>query len=134
MADVGSKKSIFIQGWGVLLGVPAIFLFAYFYYRIPFASKASFCSVRHFLGVDCPGCGLTRSFAALMHGNIRESVDIHPLGIIIAAWLAYMFFRGIYACIAGRWPRSILTQGQRDIVVYAFLLGLIVQWIVRLVW
>ena len=133
MADVGSRRNVFIQGWGILMSVPAIFLFSYFYSRIPYSSKMTFCAVRHFLGVDCPGCGLTRSFAVLTHGDIRESVDIHPMGVIIAAWLVYMFLRALYACIVGRWPKAVLTQGQRDLVIYVFLFGLIVQWIVKLV-
>jgi uncharacterized protein DUF2752 len=132
MADAGSRRRVLLQGWGVLLSVPAIFLFSYFYSNIPYSSKMTFCSVRHFLGVDCPGCGLTRSFVALIRGDIRGSVDIHPLGLIIAAWLVYMFFRALYACMVGRWPKAILTQGQRDLVIYVFLFGLIVQWIAGL--
>jgi len=133
MLGFSSRRNIFIQGWGVLLSVPAIFLFAYFYPQIPFANRATFCAVRHFLGVDCPGCGLTRSFVALAHSDLRGSLDLHPMGVIIAVWLLYIFFRAVYAVMLGRWPRTILTQNVRDIILYAFLIGLIVQWIAKLI-
>jgi len=29
----------------------------------------------------CPGCGLGHSISHLFHGNVRESVSAHPLGI-----------------------------------------------------
>jgi hypothetical protein len=126
------SRRVFIQGWSVLLGVPALFVFAYFYPRFPLFSKLTFCSVRHFLGFDCPGCGLTRSFAELAHLRIRESVDAHPLGVVIALWLLYMWGRAAYASIAGRWPRAILTQQQRDWLLGAFVVALFLQWLVKL--
>ncbi|HET6990424.1 MAG TPA: DUF2752 domain-containing protein, partial [Bacteroidia bacterium] len=29
-------------------------------------------------GIDCPGCGLQRSFLELLQGNIRESFFLYP--------------------------------------------------------
>lgn len=134
MADADSRRSVFLQGWGVLIGVPALFVFAYFLPRIPVVKGLALCSVRRFLGVDCPGCGLKSAFIALAHGNLRESIDIHPMGVIIALWLVYMLLRAVYACIMGGWPKAILTQGQRDVVLYVFLFGLMLQWIMKLVY
>ena len=34
------------------------------------------------IGIDlCPGCGLGRSVSFLLHGDITNSLNIHPLGI-----------------------------------------------------
>ena len=43
------------------------------------------CQSRSLLGVDCPGCGLTRSLVFLAHGRLRESAALHPLGWLMAA-------------------------------------------------
>lgn len=122
----------FPEGWGILIGVPALVLLAYIYPLIPGFSTLPLCGVRHFLGVDCPGCGLTSSFAALAHGHIRMSIDCHPLGIVIMLWLIYMFGRSACALLCGRMPRPLLMQGQRDFIMYAFLVALIGRWVFKL--
>lgn len=115
------------------MGVPALFVFAYLYPRVPIFSKLTFCSVRHFLGFDCPGCGLTRSFVELVHWRVRQSIDAHPLGVVIALWLLYMWGRAVYASMAGRWPPELLSQRQRDWLLAAFVVALLFQWVVKLV-
>lgn len=126
------SRRVFIQGWSVLLGVSALFVFARLYPRVPLFSKLTFCSVRHFLRVDCPGCGLTRSFVELTHWRIRGSIDVHPLGLVVAVWLLYMMGRAAYTCAAGRWPPELLSQRQRDWLLGAFLVALFVHWAVKL--
>ncbi|MFH0800732.1 MAG: DUF2752 domain-containing protein [Pseudomonadota bacterium] len=122
----------FFEGWGILAGASALFVVAYLFPRIPVLPKIDLCAARHFLGVPCPGCGLTRSFVAFVHGNLRASIDVHPLGAVIAVWLIYMMGRSVAAAIMRRRPPELLTQQGRDWILAAFLVGLIVQWIARL--
>lgn len=122
----------FFKGWGVLMGVPAFFVAAFLYPLIPALARIQVCAVRGFLGCDCPGCGLIRSFGALAHGGIRESVDFHPLGVVIAAWLIYIFARAAIGAARGRGLPTLLGQGARDLVVYIFLGALAFQWAVKL--
>jgi len=121
-----------IRGWGVLLGVPALFFAAYFYPHIPLLGSLKLCAVRGFLGCDCPGCGMTRSLWAVAHGRVRESIDFHPLGIIVAGWLLYIFLRSLAEAGSGRRLPALLGRGSRDILVYAFLGALVFQWAVKL--
>lgn len=46
------------------------------------------CQSKRFLGWDCPGCGLTRSFVHLAHGDIAASLAVHPLGWLVALYVA----------------------------------------------
>lgn len=126
-------RALKFQGWGVAMGVPALFLLAYLYPRIPVLNTAETCAVKGFLGFPCPGCGLTTAFVRLTHGDLVGSIDAHPLGLVIAGWLLYQLVRAVCAAIAGRWPKAILTQRQRDWLLCAFLAALFLQWIVRLV-
>jgi len=121
-----------VGGWGILLGVPALFVLAWLYPYFRTLEQFPVCAVRHFLGVPCPGCGLTHSLAALMHGNLKASIDAHPLGVVVALWLLYMMCRAAWALFARRWPRELLTQGERDLCLGAFLIALFLQWGVRL--
>lgn len=121
------------SGWGVLIGVPALFVFAYLLPSITFVERANLCAVRGFLGLPCPGCGLTRSFVALVHGDLRGSVGAHPLGAVVALWLVYLAGRAAWAVLAGSPPRELLSQGERDLCLFAFLAALLFQWIFHLV-
>jgi hypothetical protein len=42
------------------------------------------CPSRTLLHVDCPGCGLTRSFVHLAHGDWRASWKIQRVGMLLA--------------------------------------------------
>lgn len=48
-------------------------------------------------GRPCPGCGLTTSFAATVHGNLPLAFESHPFGPI-----AYLLFTiSAFACLYG---------------------------------
>lgn len=42
------------------------------------------CPSRALLNVECAGCGLTRSFVALAHGDLAGSLRYHRLGWLLA--------------------------------------------------
>jgi hypothetical protein len=50
-------------------------------------SLPSACPSRQYLDFECPGCGLTRSFVAVTHGEWGFSFACHRLGILL-----YIFF------------------------------------------
>lgn len=41
------------------------------------------CPSRKFLHIDCPGCGLQRSYIALLKGNVSESLHLYPAAVPI---------------------------------------------------
>jgi len=42
------------------------------------------CASKLILGVECPGCGLTRSFVALAGGDVQASLGFNRVGWILA--------------------------------------------------
>ena len=48
---------------------------------------APICWSQILLGRECPGCGLTRSFALIGRGAVRDANVMNPLGPILFAWL-----------------------------------------------
>ena len=92
----------------------------------------SMCLSREIFGVNCPGCGLTRSFVLLAHGHIGESLRYHRLGIVLyGVFGCQALFR--ICCIARRSrpiPHSLLTL-QRVVPAVVIVL-LIVNWVVNL--
>jgi len=57
--------------------------------RLPYT-----CMTRQVFGVNCPGCGLTRSFVLLTHGRARESFTAHRVGpLLYLFFVVQVFFR-----------------------------------------
>lgn len=48
------------------------------------------CYFKSQFGIDCPGCGLQRSFIALLKGDIAESWHYHPALLPLLATIAVL--------------------------------------------
>lgn len=44
------------------------------------------CWSRRFLNIPCPGCGLTRSVVATLHGQWANAWHLHPVGPVLVTW------------------------------------------------
>jgi hypothetical protein len=53
---------------------------------------------------ECPGCGLTRSFAAIGRGSLHEANLLNPLGPILFAWAVAVIAIRIGKRIAPAFP------------------------------
>ncbi len=49
---------------------------------------APLCPTAFFLGVPCPGCGLTRATLALLHGEVARALHFHPLAPLLSPLFA----------------------------------------------
>lgn len=74
-------------------------------------SKSAFfpvCPLLRFTGFACPGCGLTRGFHALFHGDIVPALDFNLLVPVWAVVFGWIFVSLILLAIRGRglptWP------------------------------
>jgi hypothetical protein len=47
------------------------------------------CPLHHYTGWWCPGCGTTRAFHQLLHGNLREAFRLNPLAVASLPLLGY---------------------------------------------
>ncbi|MBL8850825.1 MAG: DUF2752 domain-containing protein [Planctomycetaceae bacterium] len=87
------------------------------------------CQSKRMLGWECPGCGLTRSFVHLAHGDIPASLAVHPLGWLIALFVALQFPYRVWAL---RTPGSA-PLGERIpwVIAGTLVLLLIANWLAR---
>lgn len=46
------------------------------------------CYSRRWLGIECPGCGLTRSFISIMHGQFARAWRFNPAGFLMFGLVA----------------------------------------------
>ncbi|HID24630.1 MAG TPA: DUF2752 domain-containing protein [Planctomycetaceae bacterium] len=90
------------------------------------------CGVRRFFGVECPGCGLTRSFIYLAQGNWRASLAEHRVGWLLALALLLQF---PYRLAALHWiDRELFGRRLADLFTYGLLTVLFVDWALRIGW
>ena len=66
------------------------------------------CPLYTMTGLACPGCGLTRGFHALFHGDVTTALDFNallPLWAVILAWVwASLFLLAIRGKGLPMWP------------------------------
>jgi uncharacterized protein DUF2752 len=77
--------------WLVLLASSAVFLVSAIW-RPPDEPIIILCPFRALTGLLCPGCGMTRAFCALGHGELRRAIGFNALSPLlflafIVAWI-----------------------------------------------
>jgi len=92
----------------------------------------SLCAFRALSGLNCPGCGLTRSFIALSHGDWRGAWQFNPVGLLVYALVLLQF---PYRAIRLLSPSVHLRTEKREqqvwpAVMTALVAFLVVNWLV----
>lgn len=41
------------------------------------------CLFKQLTGLPCPGCGCTRAFMSLLHGNVRQALWYNPVAVLL---------------------------------------------------
>ena len=89
------------------------------------------CLSRSVLGVECPFCGLTRSFVYLARGRWTDSLAVHPLGWLVALMFVAQVPLRLLAIGTGRKLHALRQLAGRAFWLLVLLLGVV--WIVRIV-
>jgi len=76
------------------------------------------CSFRRFTGMDCAGCGMTRCFISLGHGDLWSAWNYNPAGILLyavvlfqipfRAWQLWRIRRGQPGIHIGKYGYSVM--------------------------
>ncbi len=53
-------------------------------------------------GFACPGCGLTRGFHALFHGDVLTALDYNALIPLVVVFFGYLFLSMLMVAVRGR--------------------------------
>jgi hypothetical protein len=54
------------------------------------------CFYKRIFGIECPGCGMQRSFIELLKGNILESILLYPALLPLIFTLVFLVLHLIY--------------------------------------
>ena len=80
------------------------------------------CPLYQTTGFACPGCGLTRGFHALFHGDVLTALDFNALIPVVTIFLAYIFVAMLSVAARGRG----LLFGNWNLVLLWGTLGLLI--------
>jgi preprotein translocase subunit SecG len=58
------------------------------------------CTFKKLTGLPCPGCGLTRSMVAAVHGDVKQSLHHHRIGLLTLLYVLLQFVYRIGAIAA----------------------------------
>lgn len=72
-----------------------------------FPELPAVCLSRRLFGVDCPGCGLTRSLVSLARGDLAASWSYHRLGWAVALAILIQFFFRIFVLVRLKGGRAV---------------------------
>ena len=111
--NVGDHRAVFFPG---------------FSQRVP-----ETCAAYRFFGVNCPGCGLTRTFIHAAHGELAAAMDLNPIGLLAFAFTVIQIPIGIWQVCSGRRGSFLKRWPQWNEWGLACLLcALCIQWLLRL--
>ena len=86
------------------------------------------CPLYSLTGLACPGCGLTRGFHALLHGDVPTALDYNALLPLFAILIGFAFVSLIYLAWRGRrMPFNLLQPN----ALWVFLVLLLVFGVMR---
>ena len=60
------------------------------------------CIVKLTTGLDCPGCGGTRAFYYLMHGNLAQAARYHAPAVFAAPFLVWLYVAWAVKRVTGK--------------------------------
>lgn len=90
------------------------------------------CMSHELFGVDCPGCGLTRSFILIAHGRFAESMRFHRLGILLYSFFLLQAAYRVYCLAKGPRPTPRALIMLQRVVPAIIIFLLIANWIAGL--
>ena len=73
------------------------------------------CWLHAAFGIDCPMCGMTRSFVALAHGRLGDAFHFHPAGPLLFVAMAVLV-----GAVVGVTVRRATPLVERTRFVFAF--------------
>lgn len=91
------------------------------------------CPIRAVLGIPCPGCGLSRSIAALLRGDWQRSLEIHAFAPVAIALIVLIITASLLPTASRRKLSHSLEQFERQTGMSAIgLSSFLGYWLIRL--
>ncbi|MDY6122060.1 MAG: DUF2752 domain-containing protein [Porphyromonas sp.] len=114
--------------WPLVL-IVALIVFAFASEFLPIR-----CVFKSLTGYPCAGCGLLRSFGAMLHGRWSEALYYNPLTFVLLGYLSILLLAAtIDKFFAKQWYRQ-LTRGKTSSFLLIILFAItLINWVRNIV-
>ncbi len=124
-----AEKSL---AWVALIGLSAMFLISMIW-RPADEPTIILCPFRAMTGWLCPGCGMTRAFCALGHGELRRAIHFNALSPLLYLSLIVVWIGAAATVLNLHRVRAVVNRLRPSATVSVLILALtMVWWAVRL--
>jgi hypothetical protein len=89
------------------------------------------CSMRVMMGIRCPSCGMTTSWAHFMHGQWVSSFQVNAGGFLLAGFSLAFAWIAMRTGWSGQYP-SLATQRACAVAIMVIAAVTLVDWTFRL--
>lgn len=90
------------------------------------------CSYKRLVGVDCPGCGLTRCFISLLNGDLKGAWAFNPAGVLLFVVVVVQIpYRGFQLHRLRRGYAEIRLPRLALATIWLLVISLFIQWFAR---
>jgi hypothetical protein len=91
------------------------------------------CTMKRLWGIDCPGCGMTRAFIALAHGDVSAAWSFNPAAILLFGMMAFQApYRAVQLVRVYRGQRELSLGYLPHIALVTLAVGILGQWALRM--
>jgi hypothetical protein len=73
----GSRREYFLAAWPIRAVAVSVLVFS-FIFGLDSLPNVDLCPFHAITGLQCPGCGLTRAFCAISHGQFALAWGLNP--------------------------------------------------------
>ena len=91
----------------------------------------TFCMLKREYNIDCPGCGLTRCFLSMGHGQVASAWDYHPTGVPLFVLLVAQIPYRLYQIRRLRRGRPEFAHWALLPLLWLFVIAILGQWVLR---
>jgi hypothetical protein len=90
------------------------------------------CNFKVMTGLPCPSCGMTTSFALLMHGDLANSLRANAVGTLLAVFCLLFIPWALASAVSGRSLFIVSMEKTVTWIVLVFLGLLLTRWAIVL--
>ena len=90
------------------------------------------CGSKAYLGLSCPGCGLTRSFIAISHGQFSRAWNLNPASLFVYIFVAIQIPWQVFQLWRIRCDKPIVDSLWVFVPLIVCAIALFAQWVVKL--
>ena len=90
------------------------------------------CLLRDLFGIPCPGCGMTRAFLFLAHGDIRSAMELNVNCLLVFSLVVLFWLHSAFNVLTHNEIKAQLTRSESISLVTLAVIAAASGWIYNL--